>query len=439
MAGREGTIQASTLEERSQVSGSPTVSADDSAPRTGRKRRIIVPIVVVVVLLGLFYGIRYWTFANHHVVTDDAQIAGNITTISSKVKGQVGGVFVHDDQLVHKGDRLVTLDERDLKVAVLQAEAAYQQAVSAEQAANTAVPQQSALTAAQTAQAAAGVSQSSNSVDTALSNLAAARSRVSQAQAQFAVARSGSVKAAQDLSRARALAAQGAVSQSQLDQARAAYESAIATRDAAAQGIAVAQAGVQQAQSGVGQAQAQTQASQAQLAQAQTGRQTTQIKSAQAAVSSAQVKAAAGALANAKLQLSYAVITAPIDGVVSKKSVNVGDTVAVGQPLMAIADQSHLWVTANLKETQIDKVRVGQPVNIHVDAYPTMKFTGPIESLSPATGATFALIPPDNSSGNFTKVVQRVPIRIAIDSNSDPQHLLRQGLSVEVTIDTSKQ
>src|SRR5579872_1523366 len=191
MAGREGMMQASTLQDRPRADGSGTVSADgvENGPRTGRKRRIIIPVVAVLVIIGLLWGINRWIFAMNHVTTDDAQIAGNITTISPKVKGQVNGVFVHDDQFVHKGDKLVTLDDRDYKVAVQQAEAAYQQALSNQQAAVTAVPQQSAIAAAQTAQASAGVAQSSNTVSTAVSNLTAAREKVAQAQAQYASAR----------------------------------------------------------------------------------------------------------------------------------------------------------------------------------------------------------------------------------------------------------
>jgi len=201
--------------------------------------------------------------------------------------------------------------------------------------------------------------------------------------------------------------------------------------------VDIAQAGVSQATAAAQQAQAGVAASNAQLLQAQTGNQTTDIKVAQAQTASAQVTAARAALASAELQLSYTDVTAPIDGVISKKSVNVGDTLSVGQPVMAIASTSGLFVVANLKETQITNVRVGQPVEIKVDAYPGRTFAGKVMSLSAATGATFALIPPDNASGNFTKVVQRVPSRIGIDASSDPEHLLKQGLSAEIAIDTT--
>ena len=399
------------------------VAAERPTPVTGRKRRIIVPIVVVLVLAALIFGIPYLVYAAHHVSTDDAQIQGNITTISPRVKGQVVAVYVDDNQFVRKGAALVRLDDRDYHVALLQAQAAYDQAVSNLQAATTAVPQQSTLTAAQTAQAQAGVAQS-------VSGVLNAQEKVATAQSNLEAARANAVKAQHDLTRAQELANQGAISRSSLDATQAAYTTAISQRDAAAQGVVAARASLDSAQALVS-------SSRAQLQQAQTGTQTTQIKSAQAAVSAAQVQAAAAALANAKLQESYTLIAAPIEGVVSKKSVNVGDTVSAGQPLMAIADQRHLWVTANLKETQIRNVRPGQPVDIKVDAFPHRVFRGKVESVSPATGATFALIPPDNASGNFTKVVQRVPVRIAIDSSSDPEGLLRQGLSVEVSIDTT--
>jgi membrane fusion protein (multidrug efflux system) len=399
------------------------VPAPSPEPVTGRKRRIIIPIAVIVVIIALIWGIPKLIYALHHTGTDDAQIGGNITTISPKVKGQVIAVYVNENQSVRTGDKLVQLDDRDYKVALAQAQAAYSQAVANMRAANTAVPQQSTLTAAQVAQAQAGISQ-------AASGVLNAQERAASTRADYMAAQAEAVKAQNDVNRARTLASEGAIARSELDAAQAAYVTALANRDAAKQSIVAAQAAVDQAQAAV-------LSSRAQFEQAQTGVQTTQIKSAQAQVSAAQVQAAAAALANAKLQESYTRITAPVDGIVSKKSVNVGDTVSVGQPLMAIADQTHLWVDANLKETQIANVRVGQPVEIRVDAFPHQVFRGRVESLSAATGATFALIPPDNASGNFTKVVQRVPVRITVDPSSDPEHLLRQGLSVEVSIDTT--
>lgn len=403
----------------------------------GRRRRIVIPVVAVLVVIGIIFGIRYVIFSMNHVSTDDAQIGGNITTVAPKVKGQVLDVYVHENQSVRKGDVLVQIDPSDLKVAVQQAQAALAQAQSNLVAAQEGVPLQSALTNAQTAQAQAGVEQASTQIASGQAGVAAAQQRVDAARATAVAAQASSVKAQQDVARARTLVAQGAISQAEFDQYVAAAQAAAANAQAAQHNIDAANAQVQQAQQALQQAQAGAASSDAQLQQAQTGSENTQIKSAQAQTALAQVKAAQAQLASAQLQLSYATVRAPVDGVVSKKSVDIGDNISVGQPLMAIAASQGLWVVANLKETQITNVRIGQPTSIHVDAFPKQDFEGKVESLSPATGATFALIPPDNASGNFTKVVQRVPARIWIDPQSDPQHLLRQGLSAEIAIDTS--
>jgi membrane fusion protein (multidrug efflux system) len=279
------------------------------------------------------------------------------------------------------------------------------------------------VTSAQIAQADAGVAQGQSGIANAQATLVAARAQLAAAQANL-------VKATNDEKRAHTLVAQGAISQSDADATQAAYQSALAAKDGADEGVREAQANLDRAQ-------AQLQQGSAVLAQAQTGTDTTKIKQAQASTADAEAAAAQAALQAAQLQLSYATIRAPIDGVVSKRSVNVGDFVSVGQPLMAVVDQKNIWVTANLKETQLTNVRIGQPVAIKVDAFPHEKFRGTVQSIAPATGSTFALIPPDNATGNYTKVVQRVPVRIAIDQSSDPSRLLRQGLSVVVTIDTS--
>ncbi len=413
-----------------------TANGGSSAP-TGRKRRVLIPAAIIIVLIAAIFGIRYLVYAAHHVTTDDAQINGDITTVSARVKGQILAVYVHENQLVRKGDRLAKLDDRDYVVAVQQAQAALAQAIASQQAAQQGVPLQSAVTAAQTAQAQAAVAQAAGQTQEANAGIVAAQHKLASAQAQANAANANALKAQHDLERAKQLVTEGAIPRSQWDAAQAAYDNAIANQQAAMQAIDIAQAGVTQAEAAAQQAQAGIASGNAQLLQAQTGSQTTNIKASQAQTASAQVKAAQAALAAAQLQESYATITAPVDGVVSKKSVNVGDTVSVNQPLMAIAATRGLWVTANLKETQITNVRVGQPVSIKVDAFPGQTFTGRVISLAPATGATFALIPPDNASGNFTKVVQRVPIRASIDAASDPNHVLVQGLSVEIAIDTT--
>jgi len=427
----------STTQERLQTPARETPDGSVEVATTGRKRRILIPAAIILAIIGIVFGVRYLVYAAHHVTTDDAQIGGDMTTISARVKGQVVGVYVHENQVVRKGDRLLKLDDSDYLIAIAQAKAALAQALASQKAAAQGVPLQSAVTAAQTAQAQAGVAQASGQTQAANAGIVAAEHKLAASQAQANAASADAVKAQHDLDRAKQLVAEGAIPRSQWDAAQAAYDNAIANQQAAMHDVDIAQAGVSQATAAAQQAQAGIAASDAQLLQAQTGNQTTDIKVAQAQTASAQVTAARAALASAELQLSYTDVTAPIDGVISKKSVNVGDTLSVGQPVMAIASTNGLFVVANLKETQITNVRVGQPVEIKVDAYPGRTFAGKVMSLSAATGATFALIPPDNASGNFTKVVQRVPSRIGIDASSDPEHLLKQGLSAEIAIDTT--
>ena len=427
----------STTQERIQTPPRESHDGSVEVATTGRKRRILIPTGIIVAIIGIVFGVRYLVYAAHHVSTDDAQIGGDITTISARVKGQVIHVYVHENQVVHKGDKLLKIDDSDYRIAVAQAKAALAQAIAAQQAAQQGVPLQSAVTAAQTAQAEAGVAQANGQTQAADAGIVVAEHRLASAQAQANAANADALKAQHDLARAKQLVAEGAIPRSQWDAAQAAYDNAIANQQAATHDIEIARAGVTQATAAAQQAQAGIAASNAQLLQAQTGTQTTDIKVAQAQTASAQVTAARAALASAELQLSYTNVAAPVDGVISKKSVSDGDTLAVGQPVMAIASTKDLYVVANLKETQITNVRVGQPVEIKVDAYPGHTFTGKVDSLSAATGATFALIPPDNASGNFTKVVQRIPVKTSIDASSDPDHLLKQGLSVEIAIDTT--
>jgi membrane fusion protein (multidrug efflux system) len=278
--------------------------------------------------------------------------------------------------VVNEGDTLVTLDPRDYQVKVQQAEANLE-------AARAAATRNGAATA-EVAQASA--------------RSAAARASIASAQATFERAR-------RDVERIRHLAQNQVVSRQQLDQAEAAYRAATADLEAARNQASAAQASVSGASAGV-------------------------------RTASARLEAAQAALDAARLQLSYAVITAPAAGRVSKKTAEVGQLVAPSQTLMSLVDEHDVWVVANLKETQLDEVKVGQPVDIDVDAYKGRTFTGHVQSIQGATGARFALLPPDNATGNFTKVVQRVPVRVALDPRDSNAPVLRPGMSVEVSIDT---
>jgi membrane fusion protein (multidrug efflux system) len=344
------------------------------------RRRPVLPILAVTVALGLaVWGWHRYQFSRTHVETDNAQVDGHITPIAPKVQAFVASVRVEENQPVSEGDTLVVLDDRDLRVRLAQAEADLA-----------------------TANAAAGNHGHTGQVE---AQLAATEAQEQSALATVASAEAGLRKATADLERIRGLAAQKIVAAQQLDAAQAAFESARANLDAAQRMAAAAGS---------------------------------QVTASGAAVSAAEsrVLSARAAVETARLQLSYTTITAPTSGIIGRRNVEPGALVQVGQTLMSVIPEHAVWVTANLKETDLEHVAVGDSASFTVDAFPAHRFTGHVESLSPATGARFALLPPDNATGNFTKVVQRVPVRIAVDGGVDPAHRLLPGMSVVATITT---
>jgi len=360
--------------------GTDENAAEVAEPRPKRRR---IPVIIVGVLaLGLaVWGLNRYLYSRHHVSTDNAQVDGHITLIAPRIAAFVTRILVDDNQHVQAGDTLVMLDDRDLKVTLQQAEADLHQAE-----------------AAVGSRGRAGQTQA---------ELQATRAEAASAQASVGAAEADYHKAAADVERYRKLAAQKIVSAQQFDAAEAAAAQAAAKLEAARRQAAAA--GSQVSASGAA------------------------VRSADAHLAAAQA-----AVENTKLQLSYAYITAPVAGTVARRNAEVGALVQVGQTLMSIVPDEDVWVTANLKETQLTHVRVGDRATFTVDAYPGRKFEGRVESLSPATGARFALLPPDNATGNFTKVVQRVPVRIAVDQPIGAPVPLRPGMSVDVTIETGK-
>ncbi|MEO7986407.1 MAG: HlyD family secretion protein [Gemmatimonadales bacterium] len=350
-----------------------------AVPAARTRRWLPIVIIGLVLLIGGTWGVRRYIFGRHHVTSDNAQVDGHITIISPHISGFVSRVLVEDNQRVKAGDTLVVLDDRDFRVRLEQAEADLRTA------------QSSVSFKGRAGQAEA--------------QLQATRAEAASAQAAIASAEAEYHKAAADLERYRGLAAQRIISAQQLDAAQAAEESAGANLEAARKQAAAA--GSQVSASGAA------------------------VRGADAKLASAEAD-----VANARLQESYATIIAPVDGIVARRSAEPGALVQAGQNLLSIVPDRDVWVTANLKETQLAQVRVGQTVEFTVDAYPDRTFGGKVESLSPATGARFALLPPDNATGNFTKVVQRVPVRIAVERPESGPTPLRPGMSVEITITT---
>jgi membrane fusion protein (multidrug efflux system) len=413
---------------------------------------------LIVLLIGLVFGVRYWLYARSHETTDDAFIDGHIVQISPKVSGYVAKVYVTDNQSVKAGDLLVELDPRDFEAKLAQAKAALNAGAAQQRQAQTQVTLTRVTTRANVRQASAGVQQARSGVAGARAGAASELSRTSQAQASIGTAEANMQQALSQVSAAEAEAARAnadvqryqllyekdEISRQRLDEAIAAARTANAQLNAARDKVAAAEAQVrearaatsaqasnaQRAQTQVSGAHAQVNEALGRLAQANTAPQQVAVSQAQAASAGANLQQLQAAVDQAELELSYTKIYAPESGRVTRKAVEVGALVQVAQPLMAVVP-GDVWVTANFKESQIGNIRPGESVDITVDAYPNKVFRGHVDSIQAGTGARFSLLPPENATGSYVKVVQRVPVKIVFEPNQiDPQHLLAPGMSV---------
>jgi len=337
------------------------------------RRKMIFPIILGLVLVGaVAFTIKEYVFLQSHEETDDAQVDGDISPVIARVSGYVQEIRFQDNQYVHAGDTLVILDDRDYKIKLDQALAAQ--------------------TAAQKNVAAAGAV-----IAESQSNIAVQKANVEQAQVRL-------WKATQDYGRYKNLYDDHAITKAQLDEATADRDAAQAALDAAKSQVPVIDRRIN------------------------TSRE-------QTVATSAIIDSRKADVDFARLQLSYTVIVAPASGIVSKRNIQLGQLVQAGTPLFSVV-HNDIYVTANFKETQLSDIKIGQKVDIHVDAFEHQTIPGTIESFSGATGAKFSLLPPDNATGNFVKVVQRVPVRIHIDADSATLQKMRPGMSVDVVVHT---
>jgi membrane fusion protein (multidrug efflux system) len=395
-----------------------------------------VRIAVAAVAVGVA-GLVVWLWVTAgRESTDDAQVDAHVTQIAARVGGTVLKVHVDDNRVVEAGATLVEIDPRDYQVAVDKARAALADADAAALAAEANVPitTQSASSNLTTAQG--GVAQSASAVAAAQKQVEAAHARVSSAQAKLREQEATAAKTARDVERFRGLLAKDELSQQQFDAASAAADAAKAAADSARAQVVEAQAGVLVAESALAQAQTGERQAEATLRSAQTAPDQVKQTHARAEAARAMVKQAKAALEQAELNLQYATIKAPVSGVASRRSVEVGQVVQAGQPLLAIIPLDNVWVTANFKETQLKDMRPGQRATIKVDAYGSRTFYGKVDSIAAATGARFSMLPPENATGNFVKVVQRVPVKIVLDPGQNADHELRPGMSVVPTVYT---
>ncbi len=398
--------------------GEPTETVTPAKARPNK--RVYLLGALAVAALG---GGAFWLSQRGLESTDDAQVDAELVAIAPRVAGVVTKVAFEDNQNVKAGDVLVELDSEPAKARLQQAEA------NLEAARATASAADAEARLAET-NAKAGNRVASASLSAASAGASSSRDQIAEARARVTAAEAGRAQAKSDYDRTSKLVESGALGAAQLESARTANDTAEASLAQARAHLAVLEGAAAQAGAHVAEASARAeQAKQVDVVIAQA-----QAKSRAANAQVAQLEAVRDL---AKLELSYTRIVAPQDGVVSKKNIAVGQTVSVGSPFVQLLPAKPLWVTANFKETQLGHMKDGQPVDVEIDAFPGMKLHGKLESFSAATGARFALLPPDNATGNFTKVVQRVPVRVRFESLPSDV-VLRPGMSAYVTVDTRK-
>ena len=399
-----------------------------------RQPRVHAGLTVLVLAIA---GVAVWLAVTAgRETTDDAQVDAHVTQIASRVGGTVTKVAIEDNQPVEAGAILVELDPRDYQVAVEKARAELADAEASAVAAQSNVPITSTTAAGNEATARGGLTHAQSGIAAAEKEIEAAHARLVTAQARLREAEANAAKAARDVERLRGLLAKDEVSQQQFDSVTAAAEAQKAAADSARSQVAEADAGIRVAESKLAQARAAELQARAELQTAQTGPSQVTATKARASSAEARVQQARANLAQAELNLQYTTVKAPARGVVGRKGINAGQVVQAGQPLLAIVQLDEVWIVANYKETQLKDMRPGQRATVDVDALGGRGFNGKVGSLAGATGARFSLLPPENATGNFVKVVQRVPVKIVLDPGQDPEHRLRPGMSVTTTVYT---
>jgi membrane fusion protein (multidrug efflux system) len=369
----EAPANPATTNPATNKPGAPAAAADPAAPKSGKRKFVMMGILALLALAAAAYGVHYVLVGRFHVSTDDAYVRANNTTLGARLSGHITAILPGDNTLVRAGDVIFRIDDGDYRIAV--------------DAARTRIATQQAT------------------IDRIGRQVTALESAAEQAKAQVASADAALKRAGLDFERQQALNTKGFAS-------RATFEVSEAGRDQGAASVKAAQAAYDAARDNVEVTRAQQAEARAQLAELQTS------------------------LAKAERDLDFTSVRAPVDGTFSNRLVNTGDFIAAGQRLGNVVPLNDVFIDANFKETQLKRIRPGQPVTISVDAYGQRKFAGVVDSISPAAGSVFTLLPPDNATGNFTKIVQRLPVRIRVPKDVAKQNLLRAGMSVYATVDT---
>jgi len=442
--------------------GSPAVQPEPQPAAPRRKKLIYGGIFALFVLAGGAVGLYYYLFSLAHEWTDDAFIEGHVIQVSSRVPGRVLRVLVHDNQDVKAGDLLAEIDPRDFEVRLAQARAGLAAAEAQKKTAETTVGLVKTVTGSSMDQAAAGVKEAESGAAMARAGMEVAKSKQRQAEAGLASARATAerakagttaaeaekVRTAADLARYKELFDAKRISPLQFDAATAAATAAAAQHEAARQAVLAAEAGIAAAEADkqvaadnlklseaqLAQADAKIEEQKAKLADAQAAPQRIAVAESQLAGATADLARLRALVDQAELELSYTKVTAPEAGHVTKKAVEPGVMFQAGQAMMALVP-ANVWVTANFKESALERIKPGQKVEVRVDAYAGKVFMAHVDSIQAGTGSRFSLLPPENATGNYVKVVQRVPVKIVFDEPPDPAYLLAPGLSVIPTVE----
>ena len=386
--------------------------------RSKARMRVLISLIALVVVASSLLLYRYLLAWES---TDDAQIDGYIYPVSSRVTGYVTRVVVDDNQYVEAGTVLAQLDPKDYEVAVANAKATLANDQASAAALRTTVPITSVNTTSQLSTAQADV-------DNAKAGLVAAERGFQAADASLRQAEANDLKAQDDVTRYKPLAEKDEIPQRQ-------YTQAVDTQKATAAAVEAARAAAAAAEQSVTQARARIAQAEAELQYAETQPQQISVQRSRAQAAEAETERAAAILQQAQLNLQYTTVLAPVSGIVGRRSVQPGQNVAPGQQMMTIVplDSQNVWVTANFKETQLKHMRPGQSARISVDTY-GRKYEGHVLNIAGASGARYSLLPPENATGNYVKVVQRIPVKIVFEKGQDPEHLLRPGMSVEPSV-----
>jgi membrane fusion protein (multidrug efflux system) len=404
-----------TINLADDKAGSPSKERTDKPSTSRRKKVLVISAVIVVAIVAAYFAWNAFRYED----TDDAQIDGHVMPLSARISGHIQDVHVIEGQLVRAGDELVTIDPEDYKISAEQAQANLTNALATAASSHWSVPitfitVYNNLDSAKTA------------VVNAEAGLRAAEQNCESAKAALTQAEANAIKSDADLERAKQLVAKEDISRQQYDQAVAG-----ATANRAA--VVSAQAGVHAVEQAVQQAQGKLLQAKNDLKTAETAPDQISLMRANALAADAQVSQRRAQFAQAQLNLSYTIIRSPVTGIIGKKSVEVGQNVSIGQEMLEVVPLNDVWVTANFKETQLEHMRPGQRVKIKVDAYGRAWY-GHVTNMGGGTGSVFSLLPPENATGNYVKVVQRVPVRIDFDRTEgqdfNAEALLKPGLSV---------